>query len=71
VTGWDVARSVKSRSPDTTVILISGWSDDFSQDHLISKGVDRWLSKPVSLDELFQVLRSVEPLEAKKSEESA
>ena len=69
--GWDVARFVKDRSPGTFVVLTSGWGDDFSEEYLAARGVDRWLPKPVSLDELFSLLRSVQPIADDKDRESA
>lgn len=69
--GWDVARYVKERSSRTCVILTSGWGDEFSPEYLDRRGVDHWLPKPVSLDELFALLRSVEPLEANQDRGTA
>lgn len=60
--GWDVARVAKEQNGQTRVILTSGWGDDYSETYLQSRGVDHWLPKPVSLDELFSVLRSVQPV---------
>lgn len=60
--GWDVARAAKEQCAQTCVILTSGWGDDYSESFLQGRGVDHWLPKPVSLDELFSVLRSVQPI---------
>lgn len=60
--GWDVARVAKEKCHQTCVLLTSGWGDDYSEEFLRGRGVDHWLPKPVSLDELFSVLRSVKPV---------
>lgn len=67
-TGWEVAKFVKARSPDTYVIITSGWGDDFSNEYLRQHGVDRWLPKPVFLEELFALLRSLPSIDASKKE---
>lgn len=69
--GWDVARVAKEKCPQTCVLLTSGWGDDYSEDFLKGRGVDHWLPKPVSLDELFNVLRTVEPVPRPDSQRMA
>jgi diguanylate cyclase (GGDEF)-like protein len=69
--GWDVARFAKEQCPQTCVLLTSGWGDDYSDEFLKSRGVDHWLPKPVSLDELFSILRKVAPVSAKDSKDMA
>lgn len=69
--GWDVARFVKDRSPETFVLITSGWGDEFSQEYLSLHGVDQWLSKPIFFEELFAVLAKVTPLNARRDQKLA
>jgi CheY-like chemotaxis protein len=53
---WEVARSVKSVSPGTPVILVTGWGIQACQEDLMSKGVDAVVSKPFSVDDITTVV---------------
>jgi PAS domain S-box-containing protein len=56
MSGWEVARSVKSVSPGTPVILVTGWGIQACQEDLMSKGVDAVVSKPFSVDDITTVV---------------
>ncbi len=56
MTGWDVARAVKARSPSVPVVLLTGWGECQSSLGYATGVVDRILGKPVSLKELLQVI---------------
>jgi len=47
VTGWDVARAAKARSPHLPVILLTGWGDHVATEAPPGVHVDRLLTKPV------------------------
>ena len=61
ISGEDVARSVAEQSPDTPVVLLTGWADQLraEADSLVS--VTRILSKPITLDTLAKTLEAVCP----------
>lgn len=52
ISGEQLARRVKERSPDTKVIMLTGFGDDVMKDGRAPEGVDRVLSKPVSCEQL-------------------
>jgi signal transduction histidine kinase/CheY-like chemotaxis protein len=59
MTGWDVARAVKSRRPDMPVGLLTGWGEQPA-----AKPEDRWtadfvLAKPITVDGLRAALSRV------------
>ncbi|MCU0587028.1 MAG: response regulator [Syntrophobacteraceae bacterium] len=56
VSGWDIARRAKARSPKLPVILITGWGAQYEEDDLTASGVDHVLSKPLSWDRLLEAV---------------
>jgi|GEM_PF-2734108 len=56
--GWDVARQVKRLSPETPVILMTGWGLQISPEEAAAGGVDITLAKPFKIEQLIEVIRS-------------
>lgn len=56
--GLAVARSVKRSSPDTPVVLITGWGHLLDPERLREHGVDLMLVKPFGLERLLAVVRA-------------
>ena len=54
--GLQVARSVKRLSPQTPVVLITGWGHLLDHDRLRENGVDLILVKPFRLDRVLSVV---------------
>jgi CheY-like chemotaxis protein len=54
--GRNVASAIKSASPLTPVILLTGWGDRLLASNDLPLHVDRVLSKPPKLSELRTVL---------------
>ncbi len=54
--GLQVARSVKRLSPQTAVVLITGWGHLLDHDRLRENGVDLMLVKPFRLDRVLSVV---------------
>lgn len=52
LSGWDVARSVKTSWPDTRVMLLSGWGTQQDEAKVQDAGIDLVMSKPVDIDAL-------------------
>jgi signal transduction histidine kinase/DNA-binding response OmpR family regulator len=52
VDGWAVARAVKSHSPSTQVVMLTGWAGDLAPEDYIKRGVDVVLAKPFSRAQL-------------------
>jgi signal transduction histidine kinase len=55
--GLQVARSVKRLSPQTAVVLVTGWGHLLDHDRLRDSGVDLILVKPFRLDRVLSVVR--------------
>jgi signal transduction histidine kinase/DNA-binding response OmpR family regulator len=52
VDGWAVAAAVKSHSPSTHVVMLTGWAGDLAPEDFLQRGVDVMLSKPCSRADL-------------------
>ncbi|MFQ5830226.1 MAG: ATP-binding protein [Candidatus Methylomirabilia bacterium] len=53
MSGWDVARAIKGRDASVRVLLLTGWADQGTTERIRSSGVDRVLTKPVSVEQLM------------------
>lgn len=58
-TGLDITRLAKEKKPDIIVVILSGYNDFEYARKAIKMGVLDFLSKPIDLDELDNVLRKV------------
>jgi len=52
ISGWEVVKEIKAVSPDTPVIIITGWGGQLSKDELNEYGVDFVIPKPFRINEL-------------------
>jgi two-component system cell cycle sensor histidine kinase/response regulator CckA len=52
LTGTELAKAVKEKSPSTPVILLTGFGDDMRSDGKLPEGVRCILAKPVSSSDL-------------------
>jgi signal transduction histidine kinase/ActR/RegA family two-component response regulator len=64
VDGRKVAASIKAESPDTPIVLLTGWGQRLIDDDDAPAHVDRVLSKPPKLRDLRQVLVEVTKTDA-------
>src|SRR5207248_8270743 len=52
VDGWAVASAVKTHSPGTHVVMLTGWAGEIAPEDFKQRGVDVVLAKPCSRAEL-------------------
>ncbi|NLI33656.1 MAG: response regulator [Deltaproteobacteria bacterium] len=57
VSGWEIARKVKEKSPLVPVILVTGWGHQYEEEDLSRQGIDLVLSKPLGYDKLKAILQ--------------
>jgi CheY-like chemotaxis protein len=59
VDGRQIVRTVKKESPETPVIMLTGWAATIDGEGGLPKGVDAVVSKPPTMDRLLEVLAQV------------
>ena len=59
MSGWEVARQIKRLSPETKVVLTSGWGVELEHKPQDEGLVDAVLPKPVSLRSLLDCVESM------------
>jgi PAS domain S-box-containing protein len=57
--GWEIARLVKERCPDTLVALVTGWSEHYSPQEIQERSVDFILRKPYQVNDVRQLIAAV------------
>ncbi len=57
--GRELARAIKQESPDTPVIMITGWGDIMKAEQTQPENIDAVLSKPPDPKELFETIRKL------------
>lgn len=57
ITGVELTREIKHHRPDLPVIACTGFMDQYSLDDLEEAGVDRILTKPISLKIMEKAVR--------------
>ena len=62
MSGWEVARAVKTTAPDLPVILLTGWGERPASQAEHPGVVDRMLEKPVRLNDLLTAIRDLTSL---------
>jgi signal transduction histidine kinase/ActR/RegA family two-component response regulator len=60
LSGWRVAREVKSRAPGAAVFVVTGFGLEVSADELRAHGVQAVLTKPLRLSDLTSLLATVD-----------
>ncbi len=56
VSGWDIARDIKQHSPDTPVIMLTGWGADIAREKAAQGNIDFTLSKPFRIEQLTEII---------------
>lgn len=60
VTGYDVARMLRSRGATQPLIALTGWGQAEDRQRAFASGFDHHLVKPVAIPMLLELLRSIE-----------
>ncbi len=59
IDGWEIAKYIKSVSPDTMTILMTGWGIKFNDERLANGNVDAILAKPFELSQVNDLISVV------------
>ncbi|MHB8160565.1 MAG: PAS domain S-box protein [Thermoleophilia bacterium] len=56
MSGWEVVAAIKQRSPETPVVLITGWGDQLDSEKMRESGVDAVVAKPFRVEDIRRLL---------------
>ena len=59
MTGWQVARAVKDKTPEVPVVMMSGFGVEVAPEELRSNGVDLVLAKPLQIRDVLNAVASM------------
>ncbi len=65
MTGLELAQKIKSISPDTPIIIVTGWDVARNDDTIRKAGVDFILNKPFRLEQLSELITKIRPTSVK------
>ena len=54
--GWEVARWIKSRTPQIPVALVTGWGTNLDEEKIKEAGVDLVIGKPFEVNEILDAV---------------
>jgi CheY-like chemotaxis protein len=63
MSGWELSSRIKSISPETPIIIITGWGVSVDEDKMRQIGVDYLLHKPFRLEQLSDIISKVRKAE--------
>jgi CheY-like chemotaxis protein len=56
MSGWEVARGIKTMRPGTPVGLITGWGSSLEESELAAHGVDLIVPKPFRFERVLELV---------------
>jgi len=56
MSGWEVAKAVKALSPQTIVVMMTGWGAQVDEDSIKKNGVDYLMAKPTKMRPLLDLV---------------
>ncbi|HEY7205536.1 MAG TPA: GAF domain-containing protein, partial [Methylomirabilota bacterium] len=59
MTGWQVARAVKTRAPEVRIVLMSGFGVEVAPEELRANGVDLVLAKPLQIRDVMSAVSAI------------
>jgi CheY-like chemotaxis protein len=57
--GWQVIDSIKKQSPNTMIVLMTGWNIKLDDNEVWEKNVDAMLSKPFHLSDVTDLIKNI------------
>jgi CheY-like chemotaxis protein len=61
MTGWELARAVRTTAPGLPVVLVSGFAVEVSAEELEASGVSMVLAKPINIGDVLEAASSIRP----------
>jgi CheY-like chemotaxis protein len=60
MTGWQLARAVKAKTPEVPVVMMSGFGVEVAPEELRTNGVDLVLSKPLQIQDVLRAVATIQ-----------
>jgi PAS domain S-box-containing protein len=57
--GLDLSRQIRAIRPDFPIIAVTGYSDRFSREEMLSLGIDAFLPKPLEVRQLVEAVKQI------------
>jgi CheY-like chemotaxis protein len=54
--GWEVVKMIKKETPQTPVVLITGWGTNLDEEKVKESGVDGIIGKPFQVNEVIETV---------------
>jgi len=54
--GWEVVKMIKKETPQTPVVLITGWGTNLDEEKVKESGVDGIIGKPFQVNEVIEAV---------------
>jgi signal transduction histidine kinase/CheY-like chemotaxis protein len=61
MTGWELARAVRTTAPGLPVVLVSGFAVEVSAEELEASGVSMVLAKPINIGDVLEAASTIRP----------
>ena len=58
--GWGIIDSVKSKSPDCTIVPMTGWKKEIERKELTARGITQVLQKPFTIEQVVELINNLE-----------
>jgi DNA-binding response OmpR family regulator len=59
LSGWDVAKELRTAQPDVPIALITGWGDQIDFGDARARGIDYLMAKPFNVDDITRLVAGV------------
>jgi CheY-like chemotaxis protein len=56
MSGWEIARLIKKLSPDSMIVLITGWGETIDSAQLREGGIHTIINKPFRVDQILSLV---------------
>ena len=67
MSGWEVARRIRTMDPLIPIIVITGWGHHLDQEKIRSSGIDLVLTKPFQVGKIFDTIAQAIELKARRA----
>jgi signal transduction histidine kinase/ActR/RegA family two-component response regulator len=71
VSGWDIARELKTLRPNAYVVLVTGWGVQIDAESARARGADILLAKPFTVEDVEGALRKIRALTVERASQRA